>query len=346
MTQADGRIAGWDVGGAHLKAALVIDGRVAEVVQQPAPIWKGLHVLHEALAAVRPRLGPVARHAVTMTGELADNFASRDEGVATLAAIMEAALAPVPVAIYAGREGWVAPGAAGAHVAAVASANWHASAALLARALPDALLIDMGSTTTDIIPVAGGRVAAAGYTDAERLASGELVYTGLVRSHPMALGPRAPFAGGWTELANEYFASMADARRVLGDLPDGADQMEQVDGRGQSVAESTARLARVIGRDAADAPDAAWRGLAAWFTEQQVRRVTDGAYQVLSRGVLPEGVAVVGAGVGRGLVAEVARRLALPYRDYAEAVGVSDPGWLGACAPAAAVALLAALPAA
>ncbi|WP_199445695.1 hydantoinase/oxoprolinase family protein, partial [Acidisphaera rubrifaciens] len=267
VPQADGRIAGWDVGGAHLKAALVVDGRVAEVVQQPAPIWKGLHVLHDALAAVRPRLGPVARHAVTMTGELADNFASRDEGVATLAAIMEEALAPVPVAIYAGRDGWVAPGAAGAHVVAVASANWHASAALLARAVPDALLIDMGSTTTDIIAVAGGRVAAAGYTDADRLASGELVYTGLVRSHPMALGPRAPFAGGWTELANEYFASMADARRILGDLPEGADQMEQVDGRGQSVAESTARLARVIGRDAADAPKAAWRGLAAWFTE-------------------------------------------------------------------------------
>ncbi len=337
------RIIGWDVGGAHLKAARVDDGRVTDVVQEPAPIWKGLAHLDAALARALPRLGPADRHVLTMTGELADNFASRAAGVIALTAIMVRQLAPAPVALYAGRIGLLDPAEAAAHVADIASANWHASAALLARHVPDALLIDIGSTTTDLIPIAAGRVAAHGYTDAERLASGELVYTGLTRAHPMALGPRAPFAGGWTDLANEYFASMADARRILGDLPEGADQMEQIDGAGTSVPESIARLARVVGRDAADASQAAWRRLAAWFAEAQERRILDGAHLLLSRGTLPDGAPVVGAGVGRFLAEKIAQRLALPYRDYAAALGyAAPPPWLASCAPAAAVALLAA----
>ena len=55
-------------------------------------------------------------------------------------------------------------------------ANWHAGAALIARYCREALLIDMGSTTTDIIPIVAGAVAARGYTDAERLTTGELAY--------------------------------------------------------------------------------------------------------------------------------------------------------------------------
>jgi probable H4MPT-linked C1 transfer pathway protein len=341
MAEPGARIVGWDVGGAHLKAARVVGGRVALVALRPTPIWQGLAPLHEALAAMRAELGPADVHAVTMTGELSDIFATRAEGVVTLAGLMAAALAPAPVRLYGGRDGWIAPGAAAGHVGAIASANWHASAALLARHAPDALLIDIGSTTTDIVPVAGGQVAAAGHTDAERLAVGELVYTGLTRSHPMSLASRAPFAGGWTELANECFASMADIRRILGDLPAGADQMATSDGRGQSVTESQARLARLVGRDAGDGAAADWRRLAGWFAEAQLRRITDGAFVVLSRGTLADGAPVVGAGVGRGIAAEVAGRLGLAYRDYGEAIGAEVTGWLAACAPAVAVALLA-----
>ena len=69
---------------------------------------------------------------------------------------------------------------------------------------------------------AGGEIAASGYTDAERLETGELVYTGLVRGFIMATAPRAPFDGGWTSLVNENFANMADVHRILGTLDEGA----------------------------------------------------------------------------------------------------------------------------
>ena len=79
--------------------------------------------------------------------------------------------------------------------------------------------------------------------------TGELVYTGLVRSFVMAIAERAPFAGRWSPLINENFATMADVHRILGTLPEGADQMATADGRAKTVAASRARLARMVGRD-------------------------------------------------------------------------------------------------
>src|SRR5262249_4637140 len=147
------------------------------------------------------------------------------EGVASLTRTAVDALAGAAVAVYAGRAGFVAPEQASQHVLDIASANWFASATLVGKVLGAGLFIDMGSTTTDVVPVAGGRIVARGYTDAERLAQGELVYTGIVRSFLMATAARAPVAGSWGGLIQENFASMADVHRVLGGLPDGADQM-------------------------------------------------------------------------------------------------------------------------
>src|SRR5262245_8482540 len=186
---------GWDIGGAHLKAARSDNARIVDAVQLASPLRLGLDAVAEAFAYAKARLGAGAadRHAVTMTGELADTFASRQEGVERLSALAVRALAPTAVSLYAGRVGFIPPEAAHRHVEDVASANWFASASVVANTSTAALFVDIGSTTTDIVPVAGGAVAACGYTDAQRLAAGALVYTGLVRSFLMAVGSHAPF---------------------------------------------------------------------------------------------------------------------------------------------------------
>ncbi len=302
-------------------------------------MWLGLDRLDEALTAVTARLGPADRHVATMTGELADVFADRAEGVAVLAAMVARHVAPAGFEVYGGRTGFVPLEVVANHIEDIASANWHASAALVARHVQDALFCDMGSTTTDIVPVRGGIVCAAGYTDAERLACSELVYTGLTRSFVMTLGPRVPMRGIWTTLAGEYFANTADVYRVLSELPDDADQLPTADGREKTVPASIARLARMVGRDAVAATAAEWRALAAWLAEVQLRQIVDGACLVLSRGVLPDEAPVIGAGVGGRVIAQLAQRLDRRYVDLGELVGAS-PAWLASCAPAVAVALL------
>jgi probable H4MPT-linked C1 transfer pathway protein len=332
---------GWDVGGAHLKAARVEAGRVGAAVEVACPLWQGLDKLDSAFAEAKARLGEAPRHAVIMTGELSDIFSTRAEGVARLCAVLGSTLRGA-VHVYGGRDGWLGLEAAAGRPEAVGSANWHAGAALLARLRSDCLFADMGSTTTDLIPIASGGVAAAGYTDAERIAAGELVYTGASRAFLMAVAQRAPFRGGWTPLMNEYFASMADVHRILGDLPEDADRHATADGREKSVAASAARLARMIGRDAADGSDAEWRALAAFFAEAQLRSIHDAALQVFSAASLADDAPVVGAGSGAFVMKRLAARLGRPYLAW-ESVVPAAPGvgqMAAVCAPAAAVGLL------
>lgn len=336
-------VVGWDIGGVHLKAARAENGRIVAAMQRAAPLRAGLAPLEQAFAAMTVAMGAVDRHVVTMTGELADTFASRREGVARLATLAATAFGEAPSMVYAGPRGFLPLAEAAEHVQMVASANWHASAALIARVSGAGLLIDLGSTTADVVPVADGRVAARGYTDAERLAAGELVYTGLVRGFVMATAERAPFRGRWTRLVCENFATMADVHRILGRLPDGADQMASADGREKTVAASRARLARMIGCDAADADAAEWAALAAWFAEAQLRMIHDAAMLVVSACALPADAPVIGAGVGTDVVQKLARRMARPYVAFDALLDVSPAVHATAsqCAPAAALALLA-----
>jgi (4-(4-[2-(gamma-L-glutamylamino)ethyl]phenoxymethyl)furan-2-yl)methanamine synthase len=186
-------------------------------------------------------------------------------------------------------------------------------------------------------------VMSRGYTDAERLATGELVYTGLVRSFIMATAPRAPLNGVWTSLINENFATMADVHRILGTLPAGVDLMPTPDSREKSVSASRARLARMVGSDAADVEDKTWDLLARWFVEAQRRAIADAAMLVMSRCVAVSAGPVIAAGIGVGVVAEVAQRLGLSCQRFDELLDVVPEArdTVCHCAPAAALTALA-----
>src|SRR5579875_1833605 len=141
-----GTAIGWDIGGAHLKAARCEGGRVVAWAQAATPLWQGLESLDTAFADLRARLGPADAHGVAMTGELCDAFATRAEGVAGLADIAARHLGRPR--FYAGADGFVTD--ARAHARRIASANWRAAAEAVAAGVTDALLIDVGSTTTDL----------------------------------------------------------------------------------------------------------------------------------------------------------------------------------------------------
>lgn len=340
---ADARIAGWDLGGAHLKAALVsAGGRVEQVLQLPCPLWQGLEHLEHAIDVVLERLGPVDSHAVTMTGELVDLFSSRAEGVAALVDAFAARLGDGDIGFYAGPAGFLPAGRARGQAREVASANWLASASHVALRLASGLFLDLGSTTTDIVPFADGAVAVRGYSDAERMAEGELVYTGLTRTPVMAVADRVPFRGRWYPLMAEYFATMADVHRLCGTLREETDQYPAADGRGKAPENSARRLARMIGHDLEDAAMEDWRRLAEYLAECQCRRLLDACLGVMSRCNVPVDAPVVGAGIGRAVLRGLADRLGRPYADFTAVVEGDDEVREAAAdsAPAVAVALL------
>ncbi|MCQ0987650.1 hydantoinase/oxoprolinase family protein [Jiella marina] len=340
------RIIGWDVGGAHLKAALVEDGQITRIWQEATPIWQGLSHLHDGLMKIINEVserGSVDRHAVTMTGELSDIFPSRREGVEHIARIFAERLSG-DISLYGGAAGFLSPGDARSHAEEIASANWHASAALAAASIEEALFIDMGSTTTDILTVADGTVRSQGATDNQRLTTGELVYQGYTRTPLMAVASRIAFAGQVVPVMNELFATMADVQRIIGVLDEADDLYPAADGQDKTIEASRRRLSRMVGLDAADATDGAWEWLAHGFAEEQLRQIHNAALLVLSREVISDDAPIVMAGTGRPVLRRLASRLDLGVVDFPDLLDCPADLRDAVCraAPAAAIATLAA----
>lgn len=339
---------GWDIGGAHVKAARLAGGVLVDAVQWPCPLWQGLDHLARVLAGAQQRWPDLAdaAHAVTMTGEMVDCFAHREDGVQRIAALLSAVL-PRP-RFFAGDAGWCDASAIGAHWSQVASANWLATArhAALAFSEDEGLLVDIGSTTTDLIAFRRGRLLTAARSDAERLASGELVYQGVARTPLCALAQRVPWRGARLNVMNEFFATTADVYRTTGELDPAHDQHPAADGAAKDAPHTQARLARMIGLDARDGSVDEWQAFArAWRHAQceelhaQVGRV------VVLHGLGPRSV-VVAAGCGAFLAPDVAPP-AWRRRDYGREVAPLPPdapaalrAWSTVGAPAVAVASL------
>jgi probable H4MPT-linked C1 transfer pathway protein len=337
-------VIGWDVGGAHLKGArLDAQGRVTQVVQLPCPLWQGLTHLEQGIDRALTVLGSAPVHAITMTGEMVDLFPDRQAGVTQVIATIRSRIPQAALRYYAGATGLVDGGGAGAAIDQIASANWRATAELVARRLPSALFVDIGSTTTDLIPVAGGEVIAQGIDDTTRMVVGELVYRGIVRTPLMALAHRAPFQGDWVPLMAEWFATTADVYRLTGQLPEDADLHPAADNGEKTMAGSARRLARMIGRDARQAPMEDWIELARWFAGVQLAQIEEAVSTVLCRKELTNDAPFVIAGAGRLIVEPVARRNSRRMIDFAELIDCDESlrGRASDCAAAVAVALLA-----
>lgn len=337
-------VLGWDLGGAHLKAAAVDrSGKVLWVRQLPCPLWLGLEHLDRAVASVLEEQASARWHAVTMTGELTDFFKNRAQGVTGMLSRFGKHVSARRTLVYAGMSGFFTPQRAAKNPEAVASANWAASAQLVASRVPDALFVDIGSTTTDIVPIRDGKLAVRGHSDYERLACEELVYTGIVRTPVMALAERIPFEGNWIAPMAEYFATTADVYRLTGELPEGADQLPATDNGGKTVRDSARRLARMIGRDLESAPLFAWRQCAIYLAELQLWKICQACERILSRAEVARRAPLVGAGVGRFLVKKLAAQFGRRYRDFNGLVDSAPDvaSWASSCAPAVAVAVLA-----
>jgi probable H4MPT-linked C1 transfer pathway protein len=238
---------GLDIGGANIKAAH--GSGIARTV--PFEVWKRPEELAQAIGTIAATLPPSECAAVTMTAELCDCFPTKGVGVnAILDAVIDAL--PVQSIMVWGLDGQFHELLeARQNPALVAAANWLALATLAARLLPEepALLIDIGTTSTDLIPLLKGSVAARGRSDTERLQAGELVYAGIRRTPVCALATELPFRGTPTGLAAELFASTLDVYLTLGDIASNPIDLSTADGRPSTPDAARDRLARMIGAD-------------------------------------------------------------------------------------------------
>jgi (4-(4-[2-(gamma-L-glutamylamino)ethyl]phenoxymethyl)furan-2-yl)methanamine synthase len=341
-------VIGWDIGGAHVKAALLRGGAVLDAAQWPCPLWQGLDHLERVLAQAQARWPSLSEHAhaVTMTGEMVDLFAHREDGVQRIAELLDGQL-PAP-RFFAGDGGWFGAAQAGTQWEQIASANWLATARHAARALPHAegLLVDIGSTTTDLIAFRRGHVITASRSDAQRLQHGELVYQGVVRTPLCALAQRIDWRGARLNVMNEFFATTADVYRLTGELDAAHDQHPSADNAPKDAAHTRARLARMIGLDERDGSAAQWLAFARAWRAEQLAELRGQVERVVADHDLAGGATVVAAGCGAFLVPELVPD-GWRFAAYASEVARLAPdamagvgGWVQVGAPAVAVAAL------
>ena len=306
-------VIGWDIGGAHVKAVQVDEGgRALQAWHRGVPLWKGLDRLAEAVGGIREEAGRQdLRHAVTMTGELADIFPTRTEGVRRIVHCLAQALPGDALSYFSADSMFVED--AEQRTDLIGSMNWYASARLVAHFVEQGLFVDVGSTTTDLVRIREHQAIATAFSDAKRLACQELLYTGVARTPLMSLAAQIEVGGVSCNLMAEHFATTADVYNLLGQLPDSLLPFETADGAGCSRFESARRIARMIGRDCEEGESLdEWVRIAQVFADVQQSRILESLRAHASDdspGVL------IGAGTGRFVLPSIAARCGLTYQD-------------------------------
>jgi len=329
-------VIGWDIGGVNTKAALVTQGAVQAVVTRPFELQNDPDALPGLLLDIARSLTRDApdAHAVTMTAELSQMFLTKRDGVRFVLDGIERAFSGAFVRVYTTSGTFVATEVARSEPRLVAAANWVATAHLVARDHPDALLIDIGTTTTDVIPIWGGRVVASGRTDPERLMSGELVYTGVVRTPVEAIVRTVPVEGRPTRVSAEGFALAGDVHVWLEALAPGDYDARTPDGRPATREFAGSRLARVVCADREILSDAAITAIASAVASAQVDGIATAIREVVQRN--PGITTAVVTGLGGFVAAQSATAAALRVTPLSDRLGAQA----ARSAPATAVALL------
>ena len=329
-------IVGWDIGGVNTKAALVVDGAVRSVVTRPFAIQDAPDSLIGLLTEIDHALIPGGSdaHAITMTAELSQMFRTKREGVKFIVHAAEQAFARRAVHVFTTNGEFLPAAVAWSRPLEVAAANWVATAALVARYHPNVLLVDIGTTTTDIIPISKGCVAALGRTDPARLSSGELVYSGAVRTPVEALVRAVPLGGGDARVSAEGFALAGDAHRWLGTLAPDDYGASTPDGRGTTRTSCGERLARVVCGDHELIDNDAIDGIARAIADAQIATIADAIREVLQRH--PSIDTAVVTGLGAFIGARAASAVGLRVEALSDRLGAAG----ARSAPATAVALL------
>jgi len=314
-------VLGWDIGGVNTKVARVADAHVIAARAAPYELQRDPAALAPLLVRLARDLGagPGDAHAVTMTAELSQLFRTKREGVAFVLDAVAAAFPDACVRVWSVDARWRTPTQARREPLAVAAANWAATAHIVGRMCSDCLLVDVGSTTTDIIPIRDGAPMARGRTDVERLREGELVYTGALRTP--------------TGVSAEGFALAGDVHVWRGDLAAADYSVPTPDGRPATREFAGERLARVVcaDREMLDETDIGVIADALW--DAQIKRI--GAGLELVRARQPTLARAVVTGLGEFLAAAAARRIGLQVTHLSDTLGPAARH-----APAAAVALL------
>ena len=299
---------GIDIGGANTKVA----SASGEARSLYLPLWRD-NDLADELRCIKAEFQP--KHVgVVITGELADAFNSKKEGICSIVSSVNSVFAKP---CYLNVRGQFSRQITERDAPLYAASNWMASAAFVARRFTNCIFADMGSTTCDVIPIRNGKHAAQ-TTDFERLRERELIYTGALRTNIATILQLVTLNGEDYRLASELFAIAADAHRVLGNISAEDYMCDTPDARPRDLGGCYRRIARILLCDVDELGRERARDVARQVERAQIDLLTQAlAFQKRKHDLN----AVVGVGLGEFLIAKAASKVKLKCRLLSQQYG-------------------------
>ena len=327
-------VLGLDIGGANTKATFLKtqNGKMKEhrTYIEYFPIWKsGKEQLPSVLEALKKSLinsTALDGVGVTITAELSDVYLTKKEGINHVLDCITEVFGDVPLFVLDVEAKMLSVEEARRESLKVASANWAATGWMISQVIKNCIVVDVGSTTTSIIPVINGKIAAEGRTDLEKLQNGELVYSGSLRTNIATIINDIPIQGITARVSSEMFAQSGDIHLLLDNITENEYTAETCDGRGKTRREAMARLARVVCADIDMLTEQEIVDMAQFVYDRQVEQIAGGLKQVYERIKLSiqEKLMVVVTGLGRNFLA----RKAAEKSGFDDIIDMSE--WVGA----------------
>lgn len=280
------KIAGFDIGGANTDLAVIdFEGEEIKNIEVDfayLPMWSNNDDLSRVLIELIEKICPVSQIdavGISMTAELVDAYDTKKEGVLDVVKKCEETF-DCPIA-YVGIDGMLSKDEIMETPLKAAAANWIATVQIATLISDNCIFIDTGSTTTDIIPIRDGKECAIGKSDFERSATGELVYTGTLRTNLASFLDKVELDGKEYRVASELFAQTADVYTVL-DLIEPEDYVcDTFDGDGKSKVECAQRIARVVCADLDMLSMDDIVEMSKFIHKKQIAQIADGLKQVV-----------------------------------------------------------------
>ena len=167
------KIAGFDIGGANTDLAVVKFDDKGEICSIKTdflyfPMWLKKDKLGKALLElVENEIEDIDAVGICMTAELVDAYKTKNEGVIDIATKSREVFS-VPVG-FIGLNGVLKFDDVVKNPDQFAAANWIATSKIAAKIDPNCIMIDTGSTTTDIIPIKEGSECTRGRSDSRKI---------------------------------------------------------------------------------------------------------------------------------------------------------------------------------
>jgi hypothetical protein len=286
--------------------------KIIKIIKKYFPIWKKPEKLQNILSELKNRIYSNEPDSIslTMTAELSDAFKTKREGVNYILDSATKAFNTNLLSVLNVKSKLISVNEAKTDPLEVAGANWVATGWLVSQKMDNCIIIDVGSTSTSIIPIINGKISAKGKTDFEKLLVGELVYTGALRTNIAAIVNRIPIRKSVATISSEFFSQSGDIHLILGNIVENEYSVETPDKRGKKIIDAMGRLARVVCGDLEFLKDAEIKDMATYIYSRQIEQITDGLKKVYSHLNLNDKreIPAVVTGIGKNFLAKKAAK--------------------------------------